>query len=74
MKALLLAAGLGTRLGNLTKKQPKCLIKVGNETMLDHWLFKLEALGVSEFIINTHYLADQVDKHILSHPLKDKIN
>ena len=73
MKALLLAAGYGTRLGAITKCCPKCLIQVGNETMLDHWLYKLDKLGVTEFIINTHYLAEQVKEYISRHPLKDKI-
>ena len=73
MKALLLAAGYGTRLGTLTKDLPKCLMNVGDETMLDHWLYKLDALGVSEFIINTHYLAKHVEEFVSLHPLKDKI-
>lgn len=73
MKALLLAAGFGTRLGEVTENMPKCLVKVGRETMLDHWLFKLERLGVQRFFINTHYLADQVEEFVSNHPLKNKI-
>lgn len=73
MKALLLAAGFGTRLGKLTESTPKCLITVNNQTMLDHWIYKLYDLGVDEFIINTHYLADQVEAFALKHPLKEKI-
>jgi len=74
MKALLLAAGIGSRLGELTKTTPKCLMKVGGQTMLDHWLGKLDKLGVTDFLINTHYLADQVDAFISTHPLCDRIN
>lgn len=73
MKALLLSAGLGTRLGSITKQTPKCLVKVGKNTMLDHWLFKLEALGVEEFFINTHHHAEKVEAFISRHKLKPKI-
>jgi len=73
MKALLLAAGFGTRLGETTKNLPKCLVKVGNHTMLDHWLYKLTDLGVTDFVINTHYLSNQVEKFISHHPLQEKI-
>ena len=68
MKALLLAAGFGSRLGGVTKNMPKCLVKVGQETMLDHWLYKLDRLGISEFVINSHYLAEQVDTFISHTP------
>lgn len=72
MKALLLAAGYGTRLRELTTLKPKCLIKVGEETMLDHWIIKLEKLGVDQFIINTHYLSTKVENHITDyHPKKN---
>ena len=74
MKALLLAAGLGSRLGELTKMKPKCLMTVGGQTMLDHWLYKLARLGVTEFVINSHYLAEQVDAFIYTHPLRDRIH
>ena len=74
MRALLLAAGFGSRLNELTKSTPKCLMEVGGQTMLDHWLEKLDKLGVTEFVINTHYLAGQVDAFISEHPLRDRIN
>ena len=45
-KALLLAAGLGTRLRPLTLRTPKCLVRIGEKTLLEHWLDKLERLGV----------------------------
>lgn len=73
MRALLLAAGFGTRLGEITKKTPKCLVKVGKEAMLDHWLSKLTTLGVDEFFVNTHYLSNQVEEFIANHPLKKKV-
>jgi len=73
VKAILLAAGLGSRLGNLTSNIPKCLLKVSGITMLDHWIYKLNALGVTEFLINTHYLADKVTQHFQNHGLRKAI-
>ena len=51
-KALLLAAGFGTRLGELTKKVPKCLMLIGDKPLLGLWIEKLENLGCDEIIIN----------------------
>tara|TARA_Y100000589_G_C27174309_1_gene638050 strand:+ start:91 stop:813 length:723 start_codon:yes stop_codon:yes gene_type:complete len=61
LKALLLAAGLGTRLRPLTYKVPKCLIEIESKPILEHWLEKLEQLDCESVLINTHYLADQVN-------------
>ena len=59
-KALLLAGGLGTRLQPLTSTIPKCLVELGGQPLLFHWVEKLEKAGISEALINTHHLADQV--------------
>ena len=64
MKALLLAAGFGTRLGQITKLVPKALIKVGDKPILGFCLDQLSEAGVTEVIINTHYLAPQVEEFI----------
>jgi mannose-1-phosphate guanylyltransferase len=61
MKALLLAAGFGSRLGGLTKQTPKPLIKVGENSILAFCLEQLACSGVTEVIINTHHLADQIE-------------
>ena len=61
MKALLLAAGFGSRLDGLTKQTPKPLIKVGENSILAFCLEQLSRSGVTEVIINTHYLAGQVE-------------
>lgn len=66
LKALLLAAGFGTRLGELTQKKPKCLMKIKDRPLLGIWLQKLENLGCEEVLINTHYLANQVESYINS--------
>ena len=73
MKAILLAAGLGTRLRPLTNSTPKCLVPINGEPLLGIWIKKLMHVGVSEILINTHYLADQVYDYINSNPYKDRI-
>jgi mannose-1-phosphate guanylyltransferase len=64
VKAVLLAAGLGTRLRPLTDVTPKCLLRVGDRTLLDIWLDELARVGVDEVLLNTHHLADQVRAHV----------
>ena len=57
MKAMIIAAGIGSRLGTLTESTPKCLMSLGNgETILDNVATRLITLGVSEIVINTHHL------------------
>ena len=64
VKALILAGGLGTRLRPLTDLIPKCLVPVGNRTLLDYWVKCLIEAGISEARINTHAHADRVREHI----------
>ncbi len=71
LKAILLAAGFGTRLRPLTYKIPKCLIKVSGLPILGHWLIKLEELGCESVLINTHYLSEQVEEFILGWKTND---
>ena len=74
VKAMILAAGLGTRLGHITKSKPKCLVEVNKVPMLDHWISKLSAVGVEQFLINTHYCRDSVENFWRNHPLRNKIH
>lgn len=60
MKAILLAAGLGTRLSPLTRVLPKCLVPVNGRPLLEYWLRSLDAAGVGEVLVNTHHLAGTV--------------
>ena len=60
LRALLLAAGLGTRLRPLTLHTPKCLVQIGGEPLLGRWLRQLEATGCEAVLVNTHYLPEQV--------------
>jgi NDP-sugar pyrophosphorylase family protein len=55
MKALILSAGLGTRLRPLTNRVPKPMIKVAGKPVLEHIVEKLESLGIDQIIANTHY-------------------
>lgn len=69
MKAFLLAAGAGTRLRPLTDRIPKCLVPIGNTPLLRIWLEILRKHGITEVLINTHHLAEQVESYTKSNPL-----
>ena len=68
MRALLLAAGEGRRLRPLTDNVPKCLVPVGGTPLLGIWLQQLEAHGVRAVLVNTHYLAGDVEAFLRSWP------
>ena len=63
-KALVFAAGLGTRMRPITLTLPKPLVRIGGKAMLDHTLDRLDEAGVREAIVNVHWLADQVEDHL----------
>lgn len=73
MKALLLAAGLGTRLRPITNDIPKCLVKINNKPLLEYWLETLTKVGISEILINTHYFNEKVEEYVRNCPYQDKI-
>jgi len=60
MKAMILAAGYGTRLKPFTDHSPKALIPVGGVPMLEHVLLKIKAAGFTHIIINIHHFGDQI--------------
>jgi mannose-1-phosphate guanylyltransferase len=64
MRALLLAAGYGSRLRPLTDKIPKCLVPINGIPLLDIWLSRLSLSKIGPFLINVHYLADEVVVHL----------
>jgi len=64
MRALLLAAGLGTRLRPLTNHLPKCLVPIRGRPLLDYWLETLLEHGIEQVLINTHYMAPVVWKYL----------
>lgn len=64
MKAMILAAGLGTRLRPLTDDRPKALVKVAGRTMLEITLSRLRDFDVSDVIINVHHFADMIVEYL----------
>src|SRR5215469_14489404 len=66
-KAMILAAGLGTRLRPLTNHRPKALVEIAGHTLLEITLAHLRAAGVKEVIVNVHHFADQVVDYLRAH-------
>lgn len=60
LKALLLAAGFGSRLKPLTDFLPKCLMPINGRPLLEYWFFTLNSVGIQEVLVNVHYRADDV--------------
>ena len=60
MKAMILAAGLGTRLRPLTNDRPKALVEVAGRTLLEITLSRLRGVGIREVIVNAHHFADMI--------------
>lgn len=68
MKAVLLAAGEGTRLRPITHTIPKCLVPINGIPLLDFWLTALsKTQSISEVYLNLHYLAEKVELHLMTH-------
>ena len=66
MKAMILAAGLGTRLRPLTDDRPKALVEIAGRTLLEITLARLRTFGVRDVIINVHYFADMIVDYLKS--------
>lgn len=67
MKAMIFAAGLGTRLKPITDTLPKALVPVGGEPLLYHVITKLKAAGYTELVINVHHFAEQIREYLATH-------
>ncbi len=75
LRALLLAAGFGTRLKPITNNIPKCLVEISGKPLLGRWIQELEDLGCDSVLLNTHYLSNLVMNYLDTIPKnKLKIN
>ena len=72
-RAMVFAAGLGTRLKPLTDTMPKALVPVGGKPLLEHLLLKLKAAGFSDVVINVHHFADMIEEWCQQHPMQMRI-
>jgi mannose-1-phosphate guanylyltransferase len=74
MRAILLAAGFGTRLRPITNNIPKCLVPIQGKPLLGIWLDRLSEAGVGPFVINTHYMSEKVEIFIRNSSHKNYVN
>jgi len=65
-KAMVLSAGLGTRMRPLTDKMPKPLVEVGGKALIDHVLDRLAEAGVERAVVNVHHFAEQIEHHVVT--------
>jgi N-acetyl-alpha-D-muramate 1-phosphate uridylyltransferase len=64
-RAMVLAAGLGTRMRPITDSTPKPLVKISGKPLIDHVLDRLAEAGVERAVVNVHHMADQIRQHLL---------
>lgn len=73
MRALLLAAGYGSRLRPLTDSVPKCLVPIHGRPLLGLWFELLFPAGIESALVNTHYLSEEVRSFVLASPYAGKV-
>ena len=65
--AMVMAAGFGTRMGELTRDRPKPMLPLGGRPMIDHTLAHVREAGLTRAVVNLHYLGDQIRQHLGGH-------
>jgi len=73
MKAMLFAAGLGTRLKQETREKPKSLVEIGGKTLLQHSIEKLDKEGISEIVVNVHHFSGLMKSFLSDHDFGVKV-
>jgi len=63
---MVLSAGLGTRMRPVTERMPKPLVEVGGKPLIDHVLDRLAEVNVERAVVNVHYFAEQIERHLAS--------
>ncbi len=63
-RAIVFAAGFGTRMRPLTDHTPKALLEVGGRPLIDHTLARFAEAGIGQLVVNTHYLGEKVGRHV----------
>lgn len=71
--ALILAAGLATRMRPLTDAQPKALLPIGGKALIDHTLDRLSEHGITQAVVNVHHCADMMEAHLNARTPEPKI-
>jgi mannose-1-phosphate guanylyltransferase len=74
MRALLLAAGIGSRLRPITDTIPKCLVPIHGRPLLSYWLDLLFGGGIERVLVNTHYLPDRVRDFVAASPWSSRVD
>ncbi|MBV8850074.1 MAG: nucleotidyltransferase family protein [Methylobacteriaceae bacterium] len=70
---MVFAAGLGKRMRPITETMPKPLVKIAGRTMIDHMLDRFAEIGVKRAIVNVHYLAEQLERHLANRKMPEII-
>jgi len=73
-RALLLSAGLGTRLKPLTDIWPKCLMPIKSRPLLEYWLSNMKTIGINSVLVNTHYYSEYVYDFLKKSQFNDYVN
>jgi MurNAc alpha-1-phosphate uridylyltransferase len=69
MQAMILAAGRGQRMGEITTHTPKPLLPIGNTTLIEQVITQLHTANIDNIVVNTHYLGDKIHEHLKNYTI-----